>query len=90
MKVDIEYLEQLSKLRINDIDKEKFKKDFENTLDFVDEITKLDLPNDEDKSKAISISSLREDEIIDKEKCDVLLNAPKKKDGCYLTPLVVE
>lgn len=89
MKVDIEYLEKLSKLKIEDDKKEKFADDFEKILDFVDDITKLNLP-EEDKSRAVDLSMLREDEIIEKEKVDVLLCAPKKKDGCYLTPLVVE
>lgn len=89
MKVDIEYLEKLSKLRIADEDKEKFEKDFENILNFVDQITTLDLP-EEDRSRAVDLSTLREDVVSDDEKCDVLLNAPNKKDGCYATPLVVE
>ena len=89
MKVDIEYLEKLSKLKIEEEQKEKFKEDFERILDFVDEITKLELP-EEDKSRGVDLSELRQDEIIEKEKCDVLLNAPKKEDECYVTPLVVE
>lgn len=89
MKVDIEYLEKLSKLKIDDAEKEKIEKDLEQTLDFVDSITKLDLP-EEDKDRAIPLEDLRADEIIDREPCDVLSNAPKKKDGCYVTPLVVE
>ncbi len=89
MKVDLEYLEKLSKLKIDESEKEKFAQDFEKILDFVDDITKLDLP-EEDKSRAVSLSELREDEVLKQEKCDVLLDAPKKKDGCYVTPLVVE
>ena len=89
MKVDLEYLEKLSKLKIDESEKEKFVQDFEKILDFVEDITKLDLP-EEDKSRAVPLSELREDEILSQEKCDVLLDAPKKKDGCYVTPLVVE
>lgn len=89
MKVDIEYLEKLSKLIINEQEKEEFEKSFDDILDFVEEITRLDLP-EEDTSKAVDISELREDEIVDGEHVDVISNAPKKKDGCYVTPLVVE
>lgn len=89
MKVDLEYLEKLSKLKIDQAEKDKFAKDFDKILDFVDRITKLDLP-EEDKSKAVDLSELREDQAEKQQKCDVLLNAPKKKDGCYVTPLVVE
>ena len=89
MTIDIEYLEKLSKLKIDEEKKEKFKADFEKILDFVDDITKLDLP-EEDKSRSVSLSELREDETTIQEKIDTLLSAPKKKDGCYITPLVVE
>ena len=89
MKVDLEYLEKLSKLKIGDADKEQFAKDFERILDFVDEITKLEL-SDEDRIVAVPLAELREDEEVAKEHCDVIANAPKKKDGCYVTPLVVE
>lgn len=90
MKVDLEYLENLSKLKINEEEKAKFEKDFEKILDFVDEITKIELPA-EDKESAIPLESLREDKVDnEKEYVNVLSNAPKKKDGCYLTPLVVE
>ena len=89
MKVDIEYLEKLSKLKIAEDKKEKFQEHLENILDFVDCITQIELP-EEDKSRAIALNELREDEIVEKEKVDVLSCAPKKKDGCYVTPLVVE
>lgn len=89
MKIDMKHLESLSKLNIDDSQKEKFEQDFENILDFVDEITKLDLPTTS-KAQGIKLSELRKDEKVDREDCDTLLNAPSKKDGCYLTPLVVE
>ena len=89
MSVDIKYLEKLSKLEINEQSKEKFEKDFEKILDFVGQITCLDLP-EEDKSRFVKLNDLRDDVIKDSETVDVLLNAPKKKDGCYVTPLVVE
>ena len=89
MKVDLEHLEYLSKLKLPESEKEKFETDFVKILDFVDEITKLDLP-EEDKAKAVPLSELREDEVKEIENCDTLSNAPKKKDGCFVTPLVVE
>lgn len=89
MKVDVSYLENLSKLKIDEAEKAKFEQDFEKILDFVDDITELELP-EEDQSRAVDLSELRDDEVLGEEKCDVLSNAPKKKDGCYVTPLVVE
>ena len=89
MSVDIDYLEKLSKLEIDEQSKDKFEKDFEKILDFVGQITNLELP-EEDKSKYVKLSDLRKDEVKGKTECDILLNAPKKKEGCYVTPLVVE
>ena len=89
MSVDIKYLEKLSKLEIDEQSKAKFQKDFEKILDFVGEITSLNLP-EEDKSKFVKLGDLRKDEVKKQEECDILLNAPKKKDGCYVTSLVVE
>lgn len=90
MKVDITHLEKLSKLEIAQEDKEKFASEFEKIVDFVDEIAKLDLP-EEDEDEGVFIGDLREDEEEEeKQQFDPLLNAPKKKNGCYHTPLVVE
>ncbi len=88
MKVDMTYLEKLSKLEVDD--KEKFLKEFANIascFEKFEEIEKLDdgLPT----SKTVKISELREDIVI-KSDIDPLLNAPKKDKGCYVAPLVVE
>ncbi len=89
MEIDLEHLEKLSKLKIEESETQKFEKDLKDIIAFVDEITKLDLP-DEDKSRAVALKDLRADEPEEKPHCDVLANAPKKKDGCFVTPLVVE
>ena len=89
MKVDLEHLEYLSKLKLPESEKEKFEVDFIKILDFVDEITKLNLPK-EDEAKAVPLCDLREDEVKETEPVDTLMNAPKKLDGCFVTPLVVE
>lgn len=89
MKVDIAHLEDLSKLKIDEDKKEQFAADLGKILDFVDEITTLDLPT-EDKSKAVGLAELRSDEVKPSKNFDPLANAPKQKDGCYLVPLVVE
>ena len=89
MEIDIEHLEKLSKLEIEESKKQQFKNDFENILNFVDEITKLELPEDI-KFEGVKIASLREDEPQTKTDFDALSNAPKQKDGCYQVPQVVE
>lgn len=87
MKYDLKHLEELSKLQISEEEKESFGLDA--IIDFVEEIAKLDLPED-DESDAVDISLLREDEVEVAEGFDPLMNAPRQMDGCYLAPLVVE
>lgn len=89
MEIDFEHLQDLSKIEISESKKDAFKKDFMNILNFVDEITKLELP-EEIKVEGVKISSLREDEQQFKTDFDPLSNAPKQKDGCYQVPLVVD
>lgn len=87
----IEHLEYLSKLKFSEDEKKNFEKDFDSILKFVDEIKDLELPGDLEKDEPISLSQLRSDtpkQSIDQK--EVLMNAPKQKDGCYVTPLVVE
>lgn len=89
MEIDLEYLERLSKLEIAEEKKQQFKNDFLNTLNFVDEITKIELPEMK-RSECVPISSLREDVVKKNEDFDALQNAPEKKDGYFQVPLVVE
>lgn len=90
-KVDLEYLEVLSKLKLSQDEKAQFEKDFDRIIDFVNEIAEVDTADVTDKVKAISINELREDEAMaSMDRVSVLQNAPKQKDGCYVTPLVVE
>lgn len=87
----IEHLEFLSKLKFSEEERKKFEKEFDDIVSFVNEITELNLTDDLDKDQPIGLSELRADEpkpSMPRE--EVLQNAPKQKDGCYATPLVVE
>ena len=87
----IEHLQYLSKLKFSEEEKAKFEGEFENLLGFIDEIKSVELPSELEKATPISLSDLRADEPRESmERDEVLKNAPKQKDGCYVTPLVVE
>ena len=88
---DIAHLEYLSKLKFEDAERATFESEFKNIISFVDEIANLELEKDLDLDKAISINDLRADEArqsISQE--EALQNAPIQKDGCYVTPLVID
>ncbi len=88
---NIEHLEALSKLEFTEEERENFSTEFEEILSFVNQISEIELGSGLDKDDAITISSLRADEVAPSmPREEALLNVPKQKDGCYVTPLVVE
>ncbi len=88
---DIVHLEYLSKLKFSAEEKQSFENEFSNIIAFVDEIATLEIPDEFSKDDAIPLSKLRADEATSSmPQNEVLQNAPKQKDGCYVTPLVVE
>lgn len=90
-KVNLEFLENLSKIKLNDSERTQFENDFDKLIDFLDDVADVDTDAVSDKIKAIKMCDLREDEPTPSlDRVAVLQNAPKQKDGCYVTPLVVE
>ena len=90
MKI-IEHLEELSMLKFSDQEKANFKNEFDNIIEFVGEITKVDLDAFEEVLQGQKLDEYRED-IVQKsmKREDALLNAPQKKDGCFVAPMVIE
>ncbi len=87
----IDHLEYLSKLSFTDEEKVDFDKDFSRIIAFVDEIKAIEIEEDGQAPVTVTMADLRADEIKDSLGVDkILANAPKEKDGCFLTPLVVE
>lgn len=87
----IEHLEKLSKLKLSEEERKNFESEFDSIIDFVNEISSLELPEGLSKDEAVSLSALRLDEpkpSMPRE--EVMQNAPKQKDGEYVTPLVIE
>ncbi len=88
----IEYLEELSRLKLSDEEKEKVKKDLSGILSYVDSLNELDTTDVEPMSHPFDFTNnFRKDEVkpsFDREL--ILKNAPKKKDGCFQVPKTVE
>ncbi|MFI3229628.1 MAG: Asp-tRNA(Asn)/Glu-tRNA(Gln) amidotransferase subunit GatC [Bacillota bacterium] len=87
----IDHLEYLSKLSFTDEEKVAFDKDFSRIIAFVDEIKAIEIDDDGAQEATVTLADLREDVIKESLSVDkILANAPREKDGCFLTPLVVE
>lgn len=88
---DIKHLEYLSKLEFSEEERENFASEFDGILEFVNQISEIELGSGLDKDDAILVSDLRADEPVSSmPREEALQNVPKQKDGCYVTPLVVE
>lgn len=87
----IKHLEELSMLKLSEKEKDSFKSEFDTILEFVSEITKIDLDTIDAEFSGKTLNEFRDDKIeksMDRE--DALLNAPVKRDGAFVTPMVIE
>ncbi len=95
MKIDTElisYLEELSRLKLSEDEKNKAQSDLNRILDYIDKLAELDTADIEPLSHPFEFTNnFREDEA--KPSADrelILKNAPEKKDGCFKVPKTVE
>ena len=88
----IQYLEDLSRLRLTEEEKEKSKEELGKILNYVDMLNELDTTGVEEMSHPFSFTNnFREDEAVNTENREALLaNAPEQKDGCFKVPQTVE
>ncbi len=84
----IEYVGILAKLDLSAEEREQAKRDMEKMLDYIDKLNELDTGGVEPMSHVFSINNVfRNDEVVNGDDRDnMLLNAPKKKEGTYMVP----
>lgn len=88
----IEYVGILAKLELDDKQKEQAKADLEKMLDFFDKLSELDTREVEPMNHLYSLSNrFREDVVSNENNCEqILSNAPKEKEGCFVVPRILE
>ena len=84
----IEYVGILAKLDLSGEEKEQAKKDLEEMLDYIDELSELDTSNVEPMSHVFPVQNVfREDVVTNGDDSDnILKNAPGEKDNMFLVP----
>ena len=91
-KEQVEYVANLSRIRMSDEEKEKFTHQLSDILKYVEKLKELDVENVPPISQAsVSKNVLREDrpgESLSQE--DALGNAPDKAMGFYRVPKIIE
>lgn len=95
MKIDdnlIAYLEELSRLRLNNEEKTRAKEDLGRILDYMDKLNELDTTEEQEVSHLFELTNnFRADEVEQSiDRALILKNAPQKKDGCFKVPKAVE
>lgn len=87
----IKNLGNLAKLEIDENKVEDLKIKLSEILSFVDNLQEVDLDNldaiDEDFTPLRADSSTTRDEVFHR---DILINAPKSKDGYFVVPKIIE
>ena len=84
----IEYVGILAKLELSGEEREQAKKDMGRMLDYIDKLNELDTEGVGPMSHIFPVNNVfRSDEVTnDDDSENMLLNAPKKKEGTYMVP----
>lgn len=94
MKITLEEIKRLEKLSALSSDEEKLKelvKDFEQIADFVEQVTNVDIEDNDSFGRVLEIDELRKDEIVPSfPQEEILANAPEKGEGAFIVPKVVD
>lgn len=88
----ITYLAKLSKLQLDEVDKERLVSEMSAIVDLMDTMNDITFDENEDlKGEGVSLHNLREDhsrESFKREK--ILQNASHTKDGFFVVPKIME
>jgi len=88
----IEYVGILAKLDLSAEEKEQAKKDMENMLDYIDTLSELDTEGVEPMSHVFPVNNVFREDIVTNadDRDNIILNAPKVKDGSFMVPKTVQ
>ena len=88
----VDYVAALAKLELTAEEKERAKVDLGNILGYIDTMNELDTEGIEPMSHTFTLRNVfREDEVMNgDDRENLLMNAPVKKDGCFVVPKTVE
>lgn len=92
MKLDVEHISHLARLRLSAAEKEKFGAQLSSILAYVEKLDELDTSLVEPTSHVLAIGNvMREDALSPSLSADeALLNAPDRADNFYRVPKIIE
>jgi len=86
---DVEHIAKLSKLKLNDIEKEKFANQLSGVIEYVEQLNEVNTEGVEPTSQSTGLENVfREDEVIDNRVSyeEIERNAPVFDDGSFIVP----
>lgn len=90
-KKDVEHVAMLARIELTEEEKERFTKDFNDILGFVNKLNELDTENVPPTAHVLDLQNVfREDVVapsLEREKA--LENAPEQKDGLFSVPKII-
>jgi aspartyl-tRNA(Asn)/glutamyl-tRNA(Gln) amidotransferase subunit C len=88
----IDYLEQLARIRLSEDEKSRTQRDLSSILVYIEKLNELDTDSVEPMSHTVPIEPVfREDKAVNGDMRErILMNAPEQKDGCFKVPKTVE
>lgn len=88
----ISYLANLSKIQIEDEEREKLVSDMSAIVDLMDAMNEVTIEDDINlNGEGVNLENLREDEIVESyDRENILANASHKKDGFFVVPKIME
>lgn len=91
-KKEVDYVANLSRLKLSEKEIDTFTKQLNSILDFAQKLNELDTTDIKPTSHALDLSNVfREDESRDSLPVEIALkNAPEQKDGQFKVPPVME
>ncbi|MBU4310309.1 Asp-tRNA(Asn)/Glu-tRNA(Gln) amidotransferase subunit GatC [bacterium] len=91
-KRDVEYVAKLARLKLSEKEKEKFTRQLDQILKYVDKLNELDTEKVKPTSHVLPLKNVfREDRVGESLKVEkVLENAPEKAKGFFKVPKVIE
>ncbi|MCL4475269.1 MAG: Asp-tRNA(Asn)/Glu-tRNA(Gln) amidotransferase subunit GatC [Nitrospirae bacterium] len=92
MKIDVEHIAHLARLRLSEEEKEKFGVQLSSILTYVEKLNELDTSGVEPTSHVLAIGNvMREDALRPSLSTDeALRNAPDRADDFYRVPKIIE
>ena len=93
MDFDIEYIAKLSRIQLNEAERESFSKQFSAILDYINKLNELDTSDVNPTAHILDkVNVFREDEVqVDTEVSkEVLKHSPSSDENHFIVPPVIE